>query len=67
MDIVIIEKREKIGEIGIFPIWEWKFFDAVRGTKIKEWSLNRGFITPKFGVNMYVELERDFRCRLWEV
>ena len=67
MDIVIIEKREKIGEVGNTTIWEWKFFDAVRSTKIKEWCVSRGFIIPKFGVNMYVELEQNFRCCLWEV
>jgi len=67
MDIIIVEKRVSIGEVNNQTIWTWEFFDAVKSTKIKEWCSSRGFIIPKFGVEMYVHLEENFRCRLWEI
>ena len=67
MDIVIVEKRVKIGDVDGQSIWAWEFFDAVRPTKIKEWCAKYGFTTPKFGVTFYVTIGANFKCHLWEV
>ena len=67
MNIVIIEKKVKIGEVGNQSIYAWEFFDAVQLTNVKRWCAERGFIIPKFGVTPYVELETYFRCQLFEV
>ena len=68
MEVIVIEKRRKIGEINGANIFVWEFHDLVKNTRLKKWCQDRGFSVPYIAhINEYVEIDVFFRCQMRDV
>lgn len=66
--IVVIEKRRKIGELDGENIFVWELYDVMRHSQLDIWCRERGYTTPYLSnlVNRNV-VYSNLEATLWDV
>ena len=67
-NIVVIEKRRKLGEINGENIFVWELHEVMRISQFEEWCMDRGYTAPYLSEKTNRNLiDTNLEATLWNV
>jgi hypothetical protein len=67
-NVIVIEKKRKIGEINGENLFVWELYDVIKRSQLEQWCKDRGYGVPYVSDKTdKAEIYYDLEISLWDI